>query len=89
MANEDENSLAIRAFEVAFYMGMGATYIYEICEEIIEKLKCAKAYQDGGLAMFLGNRWLEIWKPPGDVEIPNIGEEEDTEGGIPANGLKK
>eukprot|EP00957_Ditylum_brightwellii_P099497 7579067-Ditylum_brightwellii.AAC.1 len=35
--DKDNNRLAIGAFEAAFCMVMGVTFIYEMCEEIIKK----------------------------------------------------
>ena len=50
--NEDNNGLAIGAFEAAFCADTSATYVYEMCESIIEKLRYAGTYRDDGLAIF-------------------------------------
>eukprot|EP00957_Ditylum_brightwellii_P137731 10499968-Ditylum_brightwellii.AAC.1 len=50
--NEDNNGLAIGAFEAAFCADTSATYIYKMCETIIKKLKYTGSYQDDGLAIF-------------------------------------
>eukprot|EP00957_Ditylum_brightwellii_P186047 14165037-Ditylum_brightwellii.AAC.1 len=50
--DEDNNGLVIGAFEAAFCADTSATYIYEMCETIIKKLKYAGSYQDDGLAIF-------------------------------------
>eukprot|EP00957_Ditylum_brightwellii_P045851 3478550-Ditylum_brightwellii.AAC.1 len=49
---KDDNTLAPGAFEAAFCMDTGATCIYEMCEEIIEKLMYAGTYCDYGLMIF-------------------------------------
>eukprot|EP00957_Ditylum_brightwellii_P106747 8143901-Ditylum_brightwellii.AAC.1 len=59
LADEDGNGLAIGVFEVPFCANMRATYIYEICEEIISKLKYAGTYQDDGLMIFQGHRSIK------------------------------
>eukprot|EP00957_Ditylum_brightwellii_P116184 8862354-Ditylum_brightwellii.AAC.1 len=51
-SNEDNNELAIVAFEAAFCPDTSATCVYEMCETIIEKLKYTGSYQDDGLAIF-------------------------------------
>eukprot|EP00957_Ditylum_brightwellii_P008782 665915-Ditylum_brightwellii.AAC.1 len=48
---EDNNGLAIRAFEVGFCTDVGATFVYEMCEGFIDKLKYAGFHQDSGLAI--------------------------------------
>eukprot|EP00957_Ditylum_brightwellii_P060223 4573829-Ditylum_brightwellii.AAC.1 len=50
--NEDNNGLAIGAFKAAFCTDTSTTYIYEMCESIIRKLKYAGSYHDDGLAIF-------------------------------------
>ena len=50
--SEDDNGLAIGAFEVVFCADTGATFVYEMCEQIIEKLEYVGAYQDDGLTIF-------------------------------------
>eukprot|EP00957_Ditylum_brightwellii_P076484 5812905-Ditylum_brightwellii.AAC.1 len=57
--DEDNNGLTIGAFEVTFCADTSATYIYEMCETIIMKLKCAGSYCDDGLAMFDGRRTMK------------------------------
>eukprot|EP00957_Ditylum_brightwellii_P095539 7277200-Ditylum_brightwellii.AAC.1 len=37
--DEDNNGLAIGAFEGAFCADTSATYVYEMCEAVIKKLK--------------------------------------------------
>eukprot|EP00957_Ditylum_brightwellii_P009334 706349-Ditylum_brightwellii.AAC.1 len=54
--NEDNNGLAIGAFELAFCTDISATYTYEICKEILTKLKYASSYRDDGLAIFEGKK---------------------------------
>eukprot|EP00957_Ditylum_brightwellii_P131006 9993053-Ditylum_brightwellii.AAC.1 len=54
--DEDNNGLAIGAFKAAFCVGMGATYVYEMYEEIIEKLKYAGTYHGNGLTIFQNQR---------------------------------
>eukprot|EP00957_Ditylum_brightwellii_P060008 4555829-Ditylum_brightwellii.AAC.1 len=50
--NEDENGLAIRGYESAFCADVGATYVYKINENILNKLQFAGTYQDNGLTIF-------------------------------------
>eukprot|EP00957_Ditylum_brightwellii_P078838 5994987-Ditylum_brightwellii.AAC.1 len=57
--NENDNSLAIGAFEVAFCADTGATYVYEMCENIIGKMKYAGTYQVDGLMIFQGQKKLK------------------------------
>eukprot|EP00957_Ditylum_brightwellii_P000584 45073-Ditylum_brightwellii.AAC.1 len=57
--DEDNNRLAIGAFGVAFCADTGATYVYEMCEMIIKKLKYAGSYRDDGLAIFNGRKTVK------------------------------
>eukprot|EP00957_Ditylum_brightwellii_P054139 4100745-Ditylum_brightwellii.AAC.1 len=50
--NEDENGLVIRGYESAFCADVGATYIYEMNENILNKLRFAGTYQDDGLTIY-------------------------------------
>eukprot|EP00957_Ditylum_brightwellii_P196289 14955091-Ditylum_brightwellii.AAC.1 len=50
--NEDENGLAIREYESAFCVDVGATYVYEMDENILNKLQFAGTYRDNGLTIF-------------------------------------
>eukprot|EP00957_Ditylum_brightwellii_P198315 15112315-Ditylum_brightwellii.AAC.1 len=50
--SEDNDSLAIRAFEAAFCADTGATFLYEMCENIFGKMKYVGSYRDGGLMIF-------------------------------------
>eukprot|EP00957_Ditylum_brightwellii_P055442 4200966-Ditylum_brightwellii.AAC.1 len=52
--NKDNNGLAIGAFEVAFFIDIGATYIYEMCKEIIKTFKYMGMLCDDGLTIFQG-----------------------------------
>eukprot|EP00957_Ditylum_brightwellii_P150809 11482776-Ditylum_brightwellii.AAC.1 len=63
--NDDDNGLAIGAYEAAFCADAGATFVYEICENILDQMKYAGTYQDDGLTIFEGRnttnetiRWL-------------------------------
>eukprot|EP00957_Ditylum_brightwellii_P021202 1598352-Ditylum_brightwellii.AAC.1 len=55
-ASEDDNGLAIGAFESAFCADTGATFVYEMCENIIGKMNYARTYRDDGLTIFEGRK---------------------------------
>eukprot|EP00957_Ditylum_brightwellii_P089655 6827645-Ditylum_brightwellii.AAC.1 len=57
--NEDNNGLAIGAFEAAFCADTSATYVYEMCESVIEKLRYAGTYRDDGLAIFYERKTVQ------------------------------
>ena len=50
--NEDENGLAIGAYEAAFCADVSAAYIYEKSEKLLKKLRYAGSYRNDGLAIF-------------------------------------
>eukprot|EP00957_Ditylum_brightwellii_P006263 474974-Ditylum_brightwellii.AAC.1 len=50
--NEDENRLAIGGYESAFWADVGATYVYEMNENILNKLQFTETYQNNGLTIF-------------------------------------
>eukprot|EP00957_Ditylum_brightwellii_P053541 4057095-Ditylum_brightwellii.AAC.1 len=50
--DEDENGLAIGAYEAAFCADVGATYVYEMNENILNKLRFAGTYRDDRLTIF-------------------------------------
>eukprot|EP00957_Ditylum_brightwellii_P210578 15365129-Ditylum_brightwellii.AAC.1 len=50
--NKDENGLAIGGYESAFCVDVGATYVYKMNENILNKLQFAGTYQDNGLTIF-------------------------------------
>eukprot|EP00957_Ditylum_brightwellii_P074181 5636588-Ditylum_brightwellii.AAC.1 len=50
--SKDNNGLAIGAFKDVFYADIGATFVDEMCENIIGKLKYAGNYSDDGLTIF-------------------------------------
>eukprot|EP00957_Ditylum_brightwellii_P048558 3684797-Ditylum_brightwellii.AAC.1 len=63
--NDDDNGLAIGAYKAAFCADAGATFVYEMCKNILDQMKYAGTYQDDGLTMFKGRkttnetiRWL-------------------------------
>eukprot|EP00957_Ditylum_brightwellii_P172810 13155759-Ditylum_brightwellii.AAC.1 len=56
--DEDENGLAIGAYEAAFCADVGATYVYEMNRKILDKLCFAGTYRDNGLTIF--NRHLSL-----------------------------
>eukprot|EP00957_Ditylum_brightwellii_P172959 13168090-Ditylum_brightwellii.AAC.1 len=62
MENEDNNGLAIGAHEAAFCVDAGATFVYEMCKNIIDRLK----YAGGEFFQFTA----ELWKPPGNKRVP-------------------
>eukprot|EP00957_Ditylum_brightwellii_P131705 10045314-Ditylum_brightwellii.AAC.1 len=51
---DDDNGLAIGAYEVAFCTDTGATFVYEMCKNILGKMKYAGTYWDDGLTIFEG-----------------------------------
>eukprot|EP00957_Ditylum_brightwellii_P112524 8578278-Ditylum_brightwellii.AAC.1 len=55
-ANEDNNGLAIGAYESAFCADISATYTYDMCDKIFAKLRYTGLYQDDGLAIFEGKK---------------------------------
>eukprot|EP00957_Ditylum_brightwellii_P055086 4175090-Ditylum_brightwellii.AAC.1 len=57
--SKDDNGLAIGAFEAAFCVDTGATFVYEMCENIIGKMKYAGTYHDDGLAIFEGRKTVQ------------------------------
>eukprot|EP00957_Ditylum_brightwellii_P153302 11667055-Ditylum_brightwellii.AAC.1 len=57
--SKDDNGLAIEAFEAALCVDTGATFVYEMCENIIGKLKYAGTYQDDGLTIFDGQKTVQ------------------------------
>eukprot|EP00957_Ditylum_brightwellii_P174428 13280725-Ditylum_brightwellii.AAC.1 len=59
MDNKDTNGLAIGVFKSAFCADVGATYIYEICENIIKKLLYAGTYHDDGLTILEGQQSIK------------------------------
>eukprot|EP00957_Ditylum_brightwellii_P092278 7025784-Ditylum_brightwellii.AAC.1 len=50
--SKDDNGLVIGAFEAAFCVDKEATFVYEMCENIIGKIKYAGTYHDDGLRIF-------------------------------------
>eukprot|EP00957_Ditylum_brightwellii_P060969 4628435-Ditylum_brightwellii.AAC.1 len=50
--SEDENGISIGAFKAAFCTDVGATYAYEMSEQIFNKLRYTGSYRDDGLAIF-------------------------------------
>eukprot|EP00957_Ditylum_brightwellii_P115700 8825392-Ditylum_brightwellii.AAC.1 len=50
--NEDENGLAIGAYEAAFWADVSAAYIYKKSEKLLKKLRYAGSYREDGLAIF-------------------------------------
>eukprot|EP00957_Ditylum_brightwellii_P159904 12171474-Ditylum_brightwellii.AAC.1 len=58
-ANDDDNGLAIGAYEAAFCADTGATFVYEMCKTILGKMKYAGTYQDDGLTIFEGWKTIE------------------------------
>eukprot|EP00957_Ditylum_brightwellii_P131096 9999861-Ditylum_brightwellii.AAC.1 len=81
--NEDDNELAIGAYELAFYADISATYTYKMRKEIFAKLMYAGLYQDDGLAIFEA----ELWSPLSDTSTnPDMMEaDEMDETQIPEN----
>eukprot|EP00957_Ditylum_brightwellii_P169363 12890705-Ditylum_brightwellii.AAC.1 len=57
--SEDGNGLVIGAFKAAFCVDTGTTFVYEIRENIIGKLKYAGTYQDDGLTIFDGRKTVQ------------------------------
>eukprot|EP00957_Ditylum_brightwellii_P211192 15365871-Ditylum_brightwellii.AAC.2 len=55
-SNEDDNGLAIGAYELAFCADISATYTYKMFDQILTKLIYPKSYRDDGLAIFEGKR---------------------------------
>eukprot|EP00957_Ditylum_brightwellii_P013067 986912-Ditylum_brightwellii.AAC.2 len=56
--NEDENGLAIGAYEAAFCADVGATYVYKMNRKILDKLRFAGTYHDDRLTIF--NKHLSL-----------------------------
>eukprot|EP00957_Ditylum_brightwellii_P003825 290534-Ditylum_brightwellii.AAC.1 len=54
--NKNNNGLAIAAFESAFCADVGATCVYEMCENVIKKLLYVGTYCDDGLMILKGQR---------------------------------
>eukprot|EP00957_Ditylum_brightwellii_P139738 10648905-Ditylum_brightwellii.AAC.2 len=54
--SKDDNGLAIGAFEAVFCADTDVTYVYKMCENIIEKLKYAGTYWDDCLTIFDGQK---------------------------------
>eukprot|EP00957_Ditylum_brightwellii_P014199 1069460-Ditylum_brightwellii.AAC.1 len=52
--NKDDNGLAIGAYEAAFCVDAGATFVYEMCENILDQMKYTGTYWDDGLTIFEG-----------------------------------
>eukprot|EP00957_Ditylum_brightwellii_P063701 4834716-Ditylum_brightwellii.AAC.1 len=52
--SKDDNGLAIEAFEAAFCADTGTAFVYEMCENIIGKMKYAGTYHDDDLTIFEG-----------------------------------
>eukprot|EP00957_Ditylum_brightwellii_P186639 14210089-Ditylum_brightwellii.AAC.1 len=50
--DKNENKSAIRAYEAAFCADVGATYVYEMNENILNKLCFAGSYCNDGLIIF-------------------------------------
>eukprot|EP00957_Ditylum_brightwellii_P125142 9540064-Ditylum_brightwellii.AAC.1 len=59
MPDKDKNGLATEVFEAAFCTVTRETYVYEMYEEIMKKLKYAGTYQDGSLRIFQGHRSIK------------------------------
>eukprot|EP00957_Ditylum_brightwellii_P176167 13414064-Ditylum_brightwellii.AAC.1 len=55
---EDNNGLEFGAYEVAFCADLRATFVYKICERMIDKLNYAGSYQDNRLAIFQGHHTI-------------------------------
>jgi hypothetical protein len=68
-ATDDDNGLAIGAYEAAFCADASATFVYEMCENIFDKMKYLGTYRDDGLTVFEGRktrneaiRWLRTFQ---------------------------
>eukprot|EP00957_Ditylum_brightwellii_P101425 7729441-Ditylum_brightwellii.AAC.1 len=85
MEVEDNNELAIGAYEAAFCMDAAVTFVYEMCENIIDRLRYAGTYCDDGLAVdeLVHSEFFqftaELWKPPGNNEVPTKEETQEEE----------
>eukprot|EP00957_Ditylum_brightwellii_P110412 8420671-Ditylum_brightwellii.AAC.1 len=53
---EDDNGLAIGAYESVFWTDISATYTCKMCNNNFTKLRYARLYRDNGLAIFKGKR---------------------------------
>eukprot|EP00957_Ditylum_brightwellii_P059405 4510422-Ditylum_brightwellii.AAC.1 len=68
--NDDNNGLAIGAFEAAFCAAASATNVYEMRKNIIGQLKYTRIYRDDGLTIFEGRKTIsEIIKWTRDFQI--------------------
>eukprot|EP00957_Ditylum_brightwellii_P035672 2704652-Ditylum_brightwellii.AAC.1 len=73
--DEDENRLVIGAYEAAFCADMGATYVYESNENILNKLCFAGTYRDDGLTIFnecLSHRQTIHWLCQFQIQINKL-----------------
>eukprot|EP00957_Ditylum_brightwellii_P200702 15299991-Ditylum_brightwellii.AAC.1 len=57
--NDDANRLAISAYEAAFCADTKATFVYEMCKNILGKMKYVGTYRDDGLIIFKGRKTIE------------------------------
>eukprot|EP00957_Ditylum_brightwellii_P043038 3260541-Ditylum_brightwellii.AAC.1 len=73
--NEDENGLAIGGYESAFCADVGTTYVYEMNENILNKLQFAGTYQDNGSIIFrecLSHRQAIHWLRHFQIQVNKL-----------------